>query len=121
MPQNAALLFSKMKSTMNICTLLAFLAGFAQAQYVNCIEISQETGEAQEHPECCWVVRSWQMMGQTIPSHISPTDNSCCSNSMDGVTCDPSNTTVTELNWMSRGLSGSFPKDIGNLINLQTL
>ena len=70
--------------------------------------------------DCCWVVRSWQMMGQTIPSDISPTDNSCCSKSMDGVTCD-GNYKITSIRWIKKGLNQHIPSGIGNLKSLTHL
>ena len=66
--------------------------------------------------DCCWVVRSWKLMGQnTTVSSTSGTD--CCS--MDGVTCSGSH--VTAIKWNYKGLSGSIPEDIGNLKNLTNL
>ena len=67
--------------------------------------------------DCCWVVRSWQLMGKT--TSVSPTSaTTCCS--MTGVTCD-STSKVIELAWASQGLSGSIPAEIGSLEKLQKL
>ena len=71
--------------------------------------------------ECCWAVRSWQLMGKSIPTGIQSTDNSCCTLPMDGVTCDSTKTKVTGINWGNLGLSGSLPTDIGNLKNLENM
>ena len=68
-------------------------------------------------PQCCWVVRSWQLMGKTTT--VSSTNaTACCS--MTGVTCDSSNK-VRKIVWGSKGLSGSIPAEIGNLVNLTHL
>ena len=72
-------------------------------------------------PQCCWVVRSWQLMGKTIPTGIQSTDNSCCTLPMAGVTCDSTKTKVTRIGWQSQGLSGSIPGEIGNLTSLRFL
>ena len=68
-------------------------------------------------PQCCWVVRSWQLMGQT--TDVSSTSaTACCS--MTGVTCD-STSKVTAIEWSGKGLSGSIPAEIGSLEKLQKL
>jgi hypothetical protein len=67
-------------------------------------------------PQCCWVVRSWQLMGKnTTVSSGSGYD--CCS--MDGVSCSGSH--VTAIKWNYKGLAGSIPVEIGNLKNLTDL
>ena len=67
-------------------------------------------------PDCCWVVRIWQMMGQSTP--VSSTDpTACCS--MSGVSCQGSG--VTQLEWGDKNLAGPISEDIGNLRNLQYL
>ncbi len=71
-------------------------------------------------PECCWVVRSWQLMGKTVPAVISSTDNSCCTVPMAGVTCDSTNK-VKEIFWRFAGLSGSIPRSIRKLTSLTKL
>ena len=68
-------------------------------------------------PQCCWVVRSWQLMGMTT-TVSSTSSTACCS--MTGVTCDSTNK-VTMLYWNATGLKNSIPSSIGNLINLQIL
>ncbi len=70
--------------------------------------------------QCCWVVRSWQLMGKSIPTGISSTDNSCCTVPMYGVTCNSTNK-VTMLKWGNDGLSGSIPAEIGKLTSLTHL
>ena len=66
-------------------------------------------------PACCWVVRSWQLMGQT--TDVSSTSaTACCS--MAGEYCD---FTITGIDWRSEDLSGSIPASIGNLKSLTFL
>jgi len=67
-------------------------------------------------PQCCWVVRSWQLMGQSVPTGISPNDNSCCTKPMAGVTCDSTKTQVTRIEWSSMNLVSLIPSDIGNYL-----
>ena len=64
-------------------------------------------------PQCCWVVRIWKLMGKT--TNVSPTSSTACC-SMTGVTCDNTNK-VRKIVWGFKGLSGSIPAEIGNLIN----
>ena len=71
--------------------------------------------------QCCWVVRSWNLMKKETPSKILANDSSCCIQPMTGVTCDPKNSTILMMEWSEQGLSGSIPKDIGKLTGLQTL
>ncbi len=71
--------------------------------------------------QCCWVVRSWNLMNKEIPSRISANDNSCCTKPMAGVTCNRQNTTILNIEWSEQELSGSIPVAIGNLTSLQTL
>ncbi len=71
--------------------------------------------------QCCWVVRSWNLMKKEIPSGISANDSSCCTQPMAGVTCNPKNTTILMIEWSEQELSGSIPKDIGKLTSLRTL
>jgi len=78
-------------------------------------------------PQCCWVVRIWQLMGQTT-SVSSTSSTACCyyigsktkTSGIPGVSCT-STGNVTELNWWMTGLSGPIPADIGNLVNLNYL
>jgi hypothetical protein len=56
-------------------------------------------------------------MGQTTTAS-STSAIACCS--MTGVTCTSSNK-VRKIVWGSKGLSGSIPAEIGNLINLVEL
>ena len=81
----------------------------AQAQADSCDSSS---------PQCCWVVRIWQLMGKTTTvDHTSAT--ACCS--MSGVTCTGS--IVTKIQWDNQNpkLTGSIPPEIGNLVNLTWL
>jgi hypothetical protein len=92
---------------INILYFLFFLAISPAEAAVNCDTSS---------PECCWVVRSWELMGQkTSVSSTNPSD--CCQ--MDGVTCNGS--TVTEIGWSNRGLKNQIPADITNLLSLKVL
>lgn len=76
-------------------------------------EICTETS-----PQCCWVVRAWQLMGKntTVDPNIT---NGCCS--MAGVTCNADLGTVTKIIWRQMALSGPIPFELGNLINLNWL
>ena len=78
--------------------------------------VNAQTACDSTSPQCCWVVRSWQLMGQNT-TVSSGSDKECCS--MDGVSC--SGSLVTAINWNYKGLSGSIPADIGNLKNLTNL
>ena len=64
-------------------------------------------------PDCCWVVRIWQMMGQrTTVSSTHPT--ACCS--MSGVVCSESS--VIKIQWRNKNITGPIPEDIGKFKNL---
>jgi len=67
-------------------------------------------------PQCCWVVRIWQLMGKST-SVSSTSSTACCS--MSGLTC--SGSIVYSIDWELQSLSGSIPPEIGNLVNLETL
>jgi len=74
-------------------------------------------------PECCWVTRSWQLMGKNILSDFSK-DKACCSSigdtyrpGLSGVQCD-STGKVIEINWRSIGLKDHIPAALGELKNL---
>jgi hypothetical protein len=78
-------------------------------------------------PECCWVKRIYQLMGQTtLVSATSATD--CCSyldgthqsSGIPGVNCT-SIGNVTGINWGSSSLIGSITEDFENLKNLKIL
>jgi len=92
-------------------TLSALVVG-VKAQTVTCTTAS---------PQCCWVVRSWQLMGKAIPTGIKSTDRSCCTVPMAGVTCDSTKTKVTGLDWSFKSLTGSIPSEIGNLVDLTNI
>jgi hypothetical protein len=82
---------------------------------------SQATPQAsctKSSPDCCWVVRSWQLMKKKSTQVSSTSATACCS--MAGVTCDSANK-VTAIHWSGKGLSGPIPAAIGNLINLTVL
>ena len=72
-------------------------------------------------PECCWVVRSWQLMGKATPTGIKSTDRSCCTKPLDGVTCDSTKTKVTGLNWSFKTFTGRIPSELGKLTSLTSL
>jgi hypothetical protein len=62
--------------------------------------------------DCSTVVSIYLQMG----GYISDAD--CCK--IHGVTCDESRN-VIKLEWIGQQLSGSIPKEIGNLMNLRIL
>ena len=103
--------FKKIKQMLNnkilALTLTALIAG-VESQ-ATCTTAS---------PQCCWVVRSWQLMGKTIPAGITSNDNSCCTLPMTGVTCDSTNK-IIKISWAFSKLSGAIPASIGNLVNLE--
>ena len=77
--------------------------------------------------QCCWVIRSWQLIGQTT-SVSSTSATACCyklgsttqRSGIPGVTCD-STGLVTEIDWHDRSLTGPIPPEIGNLGKLGSL
>jgi len=85
--------------------------------------ISQVNAQAScspSSPQCCWVVRLWELMkAATTVSSSSAT--ACCSSPgrIPGVVC--SGSTVLELNWNNLELTGAIPQEIGKLVNLKTL
>ena len=81
---------------------------------------SQPSKSSPPKPDCYFVVRSWQLLGRTVPSNVSSTDNGCCTVPMTGVTCDPSNR-VTDIVWPDENLQGSIPSEIFKLTDLRTL
>jgi hypothetical protein len=92
---------------INILYILFFLAISPAGAEVSCDRSS---------PECCWVVRIWELMGQTTSvSSTNPSD--CCQ--MDGVTCTGS--TVTQIGWSGKGLRNQLPISIRNLKGLKVL
>jgi len=62
--------------------------------------------------DCCWVVRSWQLM-----KNSNSASNDCCS--LKGVTCSGSK--VTRIVWYHQNLTGSIPPEIGKLRHLELL
>jgi hypothetical protein len=79
-------------------------------------------------PQCCKVVRSWQLMGKTTPSVDHTNATACCyylgstnqTLGIPGVTCS-STGQVTKIEWIAQGLTGPIPLEIGDLVNLQHL
>jgi len=72
-------------------------------------------------PQCCWVKRIYELMGQTTrASATSATD--CCINlpqtrGIQGVYCT-STGSVYRIDWYAKSLYGSIPSEIGNLKDL---
>ena len=81
---------------------------------------AQDICTAASH-QCCWVVRSWQLMGKSIPTGVSSSGSSCCTKPMVGVTCDSTNTAIQKIYWPSKTLTGSIPSELGNLRSLRLL
>jgi hypothetical protein len=108
MPLSAILEMLNASFMMLFLLILAMISP-AKAQAVTCDSSS---------PQCCTVVRSWQLMGKSTT--VSSTNSTaCCSPGIPGVTC--SGSTITQIDWFSKGLSGSIPPEIGNLVNLTYL
>jgi hypothetical protein len=83
-------------------------------------------------PQCCWVIRSWELMGR-FTSVSSTSATACCNklvfptgtstdqpSGIPGVTCTSSGN-VTQINWIDKSLNGSIPPELGNLDNLVEL
>ncbi len=77
--------------------------------------------------QCCWVKRSWELMGKTT-SVSSTNATACCnylgsttqSSGIPGVTCGFNGYPI-EINWNSQGLQGQIPPEMGNLKPLRRL
>ena len=107
LPSDNSLSMIKVPSAMMLSLAIASMISPAEAQAVTCTSSS---------PQCCWVVRIWQLMGKTT-SVSSTSSTACCS--MSKVTCNGSKVTV--INWAGYGLRNSIPSDIGKLVNLTYL
>ena len=78
-------------------------------------------------PQCCWVKRSWELMGKTT-SVSSTSATACCyyvgsttqTSGIPGIYCT-SDGIVTEIEWYGQSLRNSIPSSIGKLVNLQSL
>ena len=83
-------------------------------------------------PQCCWVKRSWQLMGKTT-SVSSTSSTACCyylvsstgttttqTSGIPGVNCT-STGKVTEIKWNGQGLKYSFPTELSKLVDLTKL
>ena len=78
-------------------------------------------------PGCCWVKRSWQLMGKTT-SVSSTSATGCCyylgsttqTSGIPGIYCT-SDGIVTEIRWNGQSLQGSIPAELSNLVNLTRL
>jgi hypothetical protein len=116
---------SKKNAPSVMAMTLAILISPADAQ-------TSSTSCTSTSPQCCWVKRSWQLMGRTT-SVSSTSATACCrtlvsstgttttqTTGITGVKCT-STGTVTELNWYNQSLQGSIPTEISNLKNLQWL
>jgi len=113
----------KVSSMMTLSLAMITMISPADAQIATCTSTS---------PQCCWVIRIWQLMGKTTAvSPISSTD--CCSsvvsstgtttiqnNGIPGVTCT-STGMVTKIDWKSNGLTGTVPPYFGKLVNLTSI
>jgi hypothetical protein len=83
-------------------------------------------------PQCCWVKRSWQLMGKD--NLVDPTHRTACCyylvsstgttttqrSGISGVSCT-STGIVTRIRWGSNGLKGSIPTELANLRDLELL
>jgi len=77
--------------------------------------------------ECCWVKRTWQLMGKTT-SVSSTNATACCYvlgsttqiSGIPGVRCT-STGIVTEIRWYYQSLQGQIPPELSNLVNLAKL
>jgi len=115
-------------SKKNVHTLiamtLAILISPADAQTSSTICSSTSPG-------CCWVKRSWQLMGKTT-AVSSTSSTACCyyvvsstgtttqTTGISGVNCT-STGIVTQLIWSIKGLQGPIPSSLGNLKALTRL
>jgi len=117
-PSDNYLSMSNAHSAMMLTLVIASMIYPAKAQAVTCDSSS---------PQCCWVVRIWQLMGKTTSVSITNA-TACCyalgsttqTLGIPGVTCT-SDGTVTKIYWSSKVLTGSIPPEIGNLMNLTNL
>jgi hypothetical protein len=78
--------------------------------------IAAENCQSKSNPECCWVRRSWQLMGGI------PSTDSCCrwlgsrpqANGIPGVHCSDDGK-VKWIKWSSKSLTGAIPAALGEL------
>jgi hypothetical protein len=83
-------------------------------------------------PGCCWVKRSWELMGKNT-SVSSTSATACCyslgsttgktitqTSGIPGVNCT-STGIVTQITWKVQSLRYSIPTELSNLVNLTTL
>ena len=72
--------------------------------------------------DCCWVVRSWQLLeGETESGvdpmiHINSTVGNC-----GLVRVSSEGSSVIEIDWFLRALDGPIPTELGNLKSLRRL
>jgi hypothetical protein len=65
------------------------------------------------HNDCYWLMIIYREMG----GNAEGITQDCCT--MDGVRCIDGH--VTHIDWSNRGLIGTVPSEIGNLVNLKKL
>jgi hypothetical protein len=87
---------------------ISFMISPAKSQHVACTP-----GVS---PQCCWVVRMWQLMGKRTST--DPTSRSACCK-MEGISCSDSK--VTKINWEKQQLTDHIPSEIGYLVELKEL
>jgi hypothetical protein len=106
-------------SAMMIVFLILALISPAEA-VITCTSTSNQ---------CCWVRRFWESMKGVTFSNTGAT--ACCyylgsttqTSGIPGVNCTTMGTvtTVTQLLWDNKGLTGTIPPEIGNFVNLTLL
>ena len=109
-----ALMNNKQTKTMLLSSLKNSILAFALIGLIAGVESLASCTSAS--PQCCWVVRSWQLMGKST-SVSSTSSTACCS--MSGVSC--SGSSVTGINWDSKYLTGTIPAELGKLTSLTRL
>ena len=95
----------------------------AQTSSTTCSSTSKKTPS----PQCCWVKRSWELMGQTT-SVSSTSSTACCyylgsttqTSGIPGIYCS-SDGIVTKIHWGLKSLRYSIPTELSNLKNLQMM
>ena len=106
------MLSSSLKNSILALALSALIAGTDAA--VSCSSTS---------PQCCWVIRIYELMKLTSTGLSRTSYTSCCG--MTGVTCSGSgsSTIVKVVNWQKNpsGFTGGVPSDIQFLPDLTTL
>ena len=122
------------ETSVFVVTLYALIAGVKSQKTTTTTSIATCTSTSHQ---CCWVIRSWQLMGQKTT--ISSKDNSCCFKSLElplvkrqfisievwspetRVVCDSKNTKIVEIQWKSLYSKGQIPLELGKLTSLTRL